>query len=164
MNGLDFVILGLILISALIGLMRGFFREILSLISWLVAIWAAFYYADFASSWFTDWITDPKLRKLAGGAALLIGTLLVLTMVSYFLHRFVAGSAVSGADRSLGLLFGVARGILVIVALLIFSELTHIPQAEWFQGSALLDLMMPLVDWVKSILPDALMQRINSSS
>ena len=163
MNELDFIILAAVLISAVIGLMRGFFREILSLMSWLVAIWAAFFYADLASDWFAGWIADPKLRKLAGGAALLVGVLLLLTMVSYFLHRFVAGSAVSGADRGLGLLFGLTRGILIIATLVIFTDLTRIPQADWWQGSSFLVLIEPLVDWIRTILPDALMQRITTA-
>ena len=84
MNGFDLAILGVVLVFAIIGILRGFIKEVLSLTSWIVSFWVAFTFAETASYLFEPYIDAPLLRLVSAVAALFVCTLLLLT--THFAH------------------------------------------------------------------------------
>ncbi len=157
---IDIVILVTIFISLLFGAFRGFFRETLSLISWVLALWAAFAFAEQGMQYFVPYITNPSLRVVASFASLFILTLLVATLISHLFYKLFFASGLSGIDRVLGALFGIARGVALIAIVALFARLTVLPQKQWWLESTLMGEFKPVTEMVRDILPENLAQRL----
>jgi len=153
MNWVDLAILGTGLLSAAVGFYRGFIRETLSLIAWVLAFWAAFSYAEALSGHFTGYVASPQLRIVAAFAALFLVTLLVLSFISYLLHRLFRVSGIVGTDRALGGLFGIVRAVVLVAVLLLLARLTSYPQEAWWQQSLLIRQINPVVVFFYELLP-----------
>ena len=153
MNLADWVIVASVVISALVGIYRGFVREILSLISWIVAIWAAFTFANSGSVYFEPYLDQPELRTAASFAAIFVVVLLVLSIISYLLHRLLSISGIAGTDRALGGIFGIARAVALVALFLLLARLTGYPQETWWKQSLLIQQLQPLVEIFHQLLP-----------
>lgn len=110
----DFVILVIVLLSALLAYFRGFAREVLSLGTWLGAGLAAYYGFRIVSPYAREFISSGAVADIATGVGLFLGALVLLTLLNHALSSRVKDSALSAIDRALGLLFGAARGALII--------------------------------------------------
>lgn len=153
MNGFDLTILGVILVFAVIGIVRGFIKEVLSLVSWILAFWVAFTFAEPASVVFEPYIDAPLLRLVAAFAALFVFTLLLLTIISYLLHKLLSVSGIKGTDRVLGAIFGALKGLVIIAALMLFAQETVLPEEDWWRSSMLAGHFQPLVLVIRDLLP-----------
>jgi membrane protein required for colicin V production len=137
MNPLDIVILGVIGLSALISLVRGFAKEALSLVIWFGAFFIASQYYAKLAVYFTN-IQDNMFRNGAAIAALFIATLIVGALVNYVIAQLVQKTGLSGTDRVLGVVFGGLRGVLIVSAGLFFMDaFTSFPDSQWWKGSQL---------------------------
>jgi membrane protein required for colicin V production len=123
MNTVDIIVIAVVALSALIAFLRGFVREVLTIGSWLGAALVTLYGFPLLQPKFEQWISSKLAADIACGIALFISSLIVFSIISHMLARFVRGSALTAVDRSLGLLFGLVRGaILVSLAyMLIFA-------------------------------------------
>ena len=122
MNGLDLAILGVIALSAVFAFARGFVREALSIVAWVGAALITLYGFNHVYAIVVRFVTTPLLADLIAGAGLFVISLIVLTILTGFLARFVQSSALSPIDRTLGLIFGLARGaVLVSLAYLVLD-------------------------------------------
>lgn len=157
----DYGILGLILLSALIGLMRGLIREVFSLALWGVAIWLGLHYSREASVLFDKLIPAPSGRMVASFLAIFIGTLLVGGLLGFLLGKLVAATGLSGTDRLAGLVFGVARGGLIVAVLVLLAGATPIPEDPWWKQSRLIPPFQNLALWLRSQLPAGLSGYVN---
>jgi membrane protein required for colicin V production len=138
MNWIDFVILGVIGLSALISLVRGFVKEALSLVIWFGAFFIASQYYEKLAVYFTR-IDDDMFRKGAAIAALFVATLIVGALVNYVIGQLVQKTGLSGTDRVLGVVFGTLRGVLVVAATLFFMDaFTTFGNALWWKDSLLI--------------------------
>ncbi|MBD1559772.1 bacteriocin production protein [Vibrio sp. S9_S30] len=138
MNWIDFVILGVIGLSAVISLIRGFVKEALSLVIWFGAFFIASHYYTKLAVYFTN-IQDDMFRNGAAIAALFIATLIVGALVNYVIGQLVQKTGLSGTDRILGIVFGGLRGILIVSAVLFFIDaFTALPNSEWWINSQLI--------------------------
>ncbi|GLQ75288.1 CvpA family protein [Vibrio penaeicida] len=138
MNWIDFVILGVIGLSAVISLIRGFVKEALSLVIWFGAFFIASHYYAKLAVYFTN-IQDDMFRNGAAIAALFIATLVVGSLVNYVIGQLVQKTGLSGTDRILGIVFGGLRGILIVSAVLFFIDaFTALPNSEWWINSQLI--------------------------
>jgi membrane protein required for colicin V production len=153
MNIADWTILAVTLLSAAVGVYRGFIRETLSLISWILAIWAAFSFSEPASVHFEPYMESPVLRVAAAFAAIFVIVLLVLSILSYLLHKVLAVSGIAGTDRVLGGLFGIIRAVVLISVVLLLARLPAYPQQPWWQQSLLIRQLNPVVEFFHDLLP-----------
>jgi membrane protein required for colicin V production len=120
-NIVDLGVLGVILISALVAFSRGLVREVLSIGAWIAAALATIYGLPHLRGFARTYITAPLVADAVTGVAIFVLTLVVCAAISHMVARHVRGSGFGAVDRSLGLLFGVARGaILVCLAYLGF--------------------------------------------
>jgi membrane protein required for colicin V production len=144
MNWLDYTILGIIGLSALISLVRGFTKEALSLVTWIGAFFIASQYYERLALYFTN-IQDDLFRKGAAIAALFVTTLMIGAIVNYVIGQLVQKTGLSGTDRLLGVVFGGLRGIMLVAALLFFLDaFTAFSSSEWWKGSQL----VPQFRWI----------------
>jgi len=149
----DYAILGIIMISAIIGLFRGFVKEAFSLLTWLVSIWLALKFSQPFSFYFADYIDLPSVRIGAAFVCLLIVTLILGSMLSYLISQIVDKTGLSGTDRFVGFLFGIVRGAVVISVLVLLAGLTPLPQDPWWSASALIGSFQELSVWLRAQIP-----------
>ncbi|WP_333608950.1 CvpA family protein [Arsukibacterium sp.] len=143
----DFVILAVIALSALISLVRGFVKEAISLAVWIVAFFIASFYYPHLAGYFTA-ISDATLRNASAIAILFIAALILGALVNYVVGKLVQSTGLSGTDRVLGLVFGGLRGVLVVSAVLFFMDaFTPAATAQWWQQSSLIPEFGFIIEW-----------------
>jgi uncharacterized membrane protein required for colicin V production len=113
-NNLDYIVIGTVLLSGLLALMRGFMRELFSLIAWVGAYFAADKLYPLAVPLTRHYIKNDKAVEWAAMAGVFVITLIVLMIVGHFVCALIKGRALTTVDRSLGFLYGLARGVLVV--------------------------------------------------
>ena len=154
MPWVDIFIIVVVVLSALISLVRGFVKESISLATWIIAgIIALRYYSPMADL-LEPYIGSVTLRQWVGGGILFLVTLIVGAIVNFIVSQLVSRTGLSGTDKALGVVFGAARGMLIVVMLVLLASLTPMPAAEWWQESTLIDFFQQLAGWFKHIIPD----------
>lgn len=149
----DFVILLIIILSAVISSVRGFVREALSLLSWGLAFWISMTFSGGLALMFEGTIADPILRLIVAFLLLFVASLIVTTIVNYFITQLVHRTGMTRADRSIGIVFGILRGILVVTALVMFSGLTPFPQSQTWDNSFFLYYFEGFAIWLRDVMP-----------
>jgi membrane protein required for colicin V production len=153
MNLVDIAIIVILLISTLIGVFRGFIREVLSLASWLVALYIAWTFASLGAGYLEPYISQPPLRVVAAFAAIFIVVLILASIISYLLYRLFAIAGISGVDRSLGTLFGIARGVVVVAILILAAVYMDFATQPWWREAMLVGYFTPVTDFILSLMP-----------
>ena len=148
----DWAIIAIIAISSLISLKRGFVKEALSLVTWIIAGVVAWMFGGALSQHLTDFIDMPSARVIAGCAILFVATLLVGALVNFLISELVRVTGLSGTDRFLGMVFGGARGALLVVVLTGLLSLAPVQQDPWWQQSSLLPHFLMVADWSKNLI------------
>ncbi|NCF36363.1 MAG: CvpA family protein [Gammaproteobacteria bacterium] len=153
MSWLDLVILGIIVLSALISLIRGFVKESISLVTWIVAGVLAFRYFAPMADLLAPFVDAPTIRNVAGFSILFVSTLVVGAIINFIMSQLVLKTGLSGTDKALGVVFGGARGVLIVTMVVLLASLTPMPEADWWQDSAMVGFFQQLAEWVKGIIP-----------
>ena len=152
----DISIIAIVVVSLFVGLFRGFIRESLSLFSWIVAIWLAYNYATLGATYLEPYIDQPPLRVVASFAGIFIVSLLLISLASYLVYRLLYVSGISGVDRSLGSLFGLARGIIIVAFLILAARFMDFTTQPWWQESILVEYFTPVTEFIRTLLPQDL--------
>jgi membrane protein required for colicin V production len=157
-NALDLVVLTVIALSAMFAFARGFVRETLSIVAWVGAAAITFFGFNHVYAAVARLIATPLLADLIAGAGLFVISLIVLTILTGYLARFVQSSALSPIDRTLGLIFGVARGaVLVSLAYLVFDvSLPLTDRPVWVNQAKSQRFLVQGADMLRSMLPEGL--------
>ncbi|HEX5513446.1 MAG TPA: CvpA family protein [Gammaproteobacteria bacterium] len=145
MNWADYLIIAIIAVSALISLVRGFVREVLSIVVWVAAFWLAIVFARPFASLLSRYIESPMLQVVAAFAVIFVGTLLVGAIVGFFGGLLVDKTGLTGTDRAIGVVFGAARGLILTALLILVLGLTRMPQEAWWRQSTMINWLQPLV-------------------
>ena len=148
----DWAIIAIIAISALISLSRGFVKEALSLVTWIIAGAVAWMFGGGLAQYLEPYIQTPSARVIAGCAILFVATLIVGAMVNYLIGELVRVTGLSGTDRFLGMVFGAARGGLLVVVAAGLLSLGPVQQDPWWQQSQLLPKFLLVADWSKNLI------------
>jgi len=151
----DIGIIAIVAISGLISLVRGFIKEAMSLVIWLAAFVVAMTFSDRLSALLVNLIELASLRQLAAWGGLFVGTLLVGAIVNFVLGKLVDSTGLGGTDRTLGFVFGIFRGLLVILAVvIILPQAIPVEQDPWWQESALISVFQSFESWGREAVAD----------
>jgi membrane protein required for colicin V production len=153
MAWIDLVIIGIIVLSALISLIRGFVKESISLVTWVVAGFIALRYYGPMADLLEPFINSVTLRQWVGGGILFVVTLIVGAIVNFIVSQLVSKTGLSGTDKTLGVVFGGARGVLIVTMVVLLAGLTPMPEASWWQDSVMIEFFQHLAEWVRGVIP-----------
>ncbi len=137
MSWADWLIIFICLASGAFGFWRGFANEVVSLATWLAAIWLSWRFAWFVEPLLGQWQAAPELRVWAARIVVFVVVLVAGGLIAWLARSLVSHSGLSSTDRSLGALFGVARGVLIVGLCVIAMELAGLDQDPWWQSSRL---------------------------
>lgn len=143
---LDYVLIGMLLLSALIGFMRGLFREAMSLVVWIAALWAASRYAWWLSPYLSQFVPNSHLRLWAARLVLFLGGLILGGLVTWLVAMALRSTRLDGTDRAAGTVFGLARGVLLIAITIVLLRLAGVTDEPWWQQSKLVPYATPVAD------------------
>ncbi|MDH3355555.1 MAG: CvpA family protein [Chromatiales bacterium] len=154
LNWLDYAILIIITLSVLISIIRGFTKEALSLAGWIIAGWVALTFSEKAEPLLRDYIEVPSIRLLVAFIALFIITLFLAAFVNYLVSQMVKKTGLSGTDRMIGVLFGVARGVVIVALLVMVGGMTPLPQDPWWGESQFIHYFESIAQYISQFLPN----------
>ncbi len=155
MNPLDLAVIAIIVLSAVFAFARGFVREALSIVAWVGAAGATFYGFGAAFDRIDLLVKNPLLSQLIAGFGLFVGSLVVLTILTSFIARTVRASTLSAIDRTLGFVFGLARGAFIVC--LAYSALDFFPPADrlaWTKDVKSAPFLQKGADELRRFLPE----------
>ncbi len=150
---IDIIIAVALSISIIVGFMRGFVKESISIATLVIAIWAALYFGPAVGNVSDSWLSSEELqmwfgRMLVFGVVLAVGGLL-----GWGISKLVRLSVLSGLDRMLGSLFGIVRGILLTALFVIGGQFAGFDNDDWWRRSKLLPHVEVVADWIKVMAP-----------
>jgi len=163
MTGFDYVVIGIVAVSLLFGLWRGVIGEVISLVAWGVGIFAAIEFGASVGHAVFAGLSDPALRTLAGCVVIFVGVLVSMALLNMVVRRMVKALGLSVSDRILGMIFGLARGVLVCMVLVGLGGMTSAPTQSWWKNAMLSAPLETVVMAAKPWLPDDLAKRIRFS-
>ncbi len=149
----DYIIIGIVALSALISLFRGFMREALSLAAWIFSFWISWTFFRELAAHFEPWISVPSVRLGVAFLLLLVATLVIGALVNYLVGQLVEKTGLTGTDRMIGIFFGIARGVLLVGIAVLLAGLTAIPADPWWHESVLVSYFQDLAIWLRDLLP-----------
>ena len=151
----DWVILSIIGVSALVSLLRGFVREALSLAGWIAAFFLAKMFYEQLSELLVDQIETNSIRLGVSWLAIFVATLIVAGIINYLVGRMVDAAGMSGTDRFLGMFFGALRGVLIVALIVLgLKQFTPVPKDKWWDQSSLIPHMEIVAAWFYEKLGD----------
>ena len=158
MSGFDWIIAAIFLISILVGILRGFVKEILSLTSWILAFWLGNRFCHEAGEFLSGFINIPAeaFRIGAGFALVFIGTLFLFSIISFGISKLFMHGAIKGTDRALGVVSGAVRAGAIVVAIMLVARGLGFNNSEWWNQSRLMPHFMPIANYVEPLLPKKL--------
>ncbi|EAU42590.1 Colicin V production protein [Fulvimarina pelagi HTCC2506] len=162
---LDAILVAIMLVSALLAMVRGFSREVLSIVAWVAAAVAALFGYEYATPYVSEYVSSEVVAMAIAAAIVFFVALIVVSFITLKIADFIIDSRVGAFDRVLGFLFGAARGLLlVVVAMLFFNWLTPENQPQWVANAASKPMLDDLGQNLIAALPDdpeqTIMQRI----
>ncbi len=152
-NWIDFTIIGIIIFSTIISFFRGFLREAISLSAWLIGLVVALRFSNGLKHSLEPWIGSELLRYIIAFILLFIAVILLGIVINAVVHMVLKKVGLSWSDRFLGIFFGAARGIMVVVVLLMFVNTGTIRDTSALDHSELGPYFRPAVTWLNRFLP-----------
>jgi membrane protein required for colicin V production len=154
----DAGVIGLVLISGLFAFFRGFIREVLAIAGWVGAALATLWAFPIVSPLMRQWISHPMVADGVAIVAVFVGVLIVVSLISHTLATRVHASSLGALDRSLGFLFGLARGaVIVCVAYLTVAMLaSNDEDPAWLKGARTLPLVRGGAEMLYALVPDSM--------
>jgi membrane protein required for colicin V production len=160
MTAFDYAVLVIVGISILISVIRGLVREVLALLAWLAAFVAATFLGAGVAPWMPQAIPTEELRLLTGFLIVFVGVLIAMSLIAMLVSRLIRRAGLGVEDRMFGMLFGVARGAVVVLLLVLLAGLTPLPRDPMWRNAMLSSPLESMALYVKAWLPGELSRRI----
>lgn len=152
---LDGILVGFTLVSAMLAMVRGFSREVLSIVSWVAAAAAAFFFYKPVLPYVQPYVDNDKIAMAAAAGVVFVIALIVVSVITMKLADWIIDSRIGALDRTLGFLYGAARGVLVVaVALLFFNWLAGAKAPGWVANAKSRPLLETIGAKLESLLPE----------
>lgn len=154
MTGFDIAVVAVILLSALLGWWRGFMYELFTLIGWGVAYVVAVSFSAQLIPFIPDAVGSASLRASVAFAALFIVTLILASISAWFMAKLAKFAGLAGMDGKFGAMFGMLRGVLVVLALVWLGGLTDLPKESWWKNAWSSEPLMDAALYAKNYVPE----------
>ncbi len=156
----DYLVLFVLICSIVISTLRGLVKEVLSLLGWVVALVVANAYGQDLAVLLVDVVPGDATRLIAAFIALFIGVRLLMGLFAMAVDAIIRRSGMNVADRGLGGLFGLARGLVLIMAVVLVCGMTAIPQQPFWKNALFSPLAETAAGTVKPFLPGAMVRHV----
>ena len=156
----DILVILVLVVSVLLALWRGMVREMFSLLTWIGSFWVAKEFTMGAASWLPGSISNPGLRLVIAFVALMLVSLLALSLLTMLMVHLVKVAGLKASDRTLGAFFGLVRGVVIVVILVLVGGMTSAPREPFWKDALLSGPLEVVALWVKPWFPDELGQRV----
>lgn len=156
----DYVVLAAMALSVLLGAWRGVVNELLALVAWVAAFLVARIEAPQATHWLAGQIAEPGLRLAAAFIIIFVGVLILFAIARMLLSRLLSAVGLGTLDRLLGAVFGVLRGLVVVLAGVMLAGMTSMPRERWWQTAVLAPPLETAALAAKPWLPADVAKRI----
>ena len=164
MNLADYLVIAAILVSAVIGAVRGFLREAIALVTLLFALFLAWHFADLIEPHLGGLLANPPVRTWAARTIIFLLVLLIGMAVGVILSNFVRLSMFSGTDRLLGFVFGLLRGVLLLGVFVILAQLLQLDGERWWMKSKLIPYGESIANGLRAIVGEEMAKHASSIS
>ena len=161
MTAFDIIAIAVMVISLGFGFWRGLVREVLSLLSWVAAFWLARLFAGVVAGWMPASWTHHGLRYAIGFIAVMLVSVIVLTLMSVLVARLVKVAGLTASDRMLGAVFGAVRGLLLVVVLVLLGGMTSEPRELYWRKALFSKPLQAMALWAKPLLPEDFARRVS---
>ena len=162
MAPLDWIFVAVLLASMLIGAWRGLVFEVLSLLGWVVSFFVAQWWADDMAALLPMGESAGSLRYAAGFAVVFVASVFVCGFLTWLAKKLVEAIGLRPADRTLGAVFGVLRGLVLLLAVAVVAGLTPLREAAWWQESRGAPVLAEVLRGLKPALPDEFARHLPS--
>ncbi|MFT7091869.1 MAG: membrane protein required for colicin V production [Candidatus Azotimanducaceae bacterium] len=163
----DWIILAIVGFSTLVSIKRGFVKEALSLVTLIAAMIISRLFGAEASTLLVNWIETPAIRYATAYAGLFIVTLIIGGLINSAVVQVIRMAGLGGLDRTLGMVFGFARGVLILVVVTAVFARVGVSESLWWQESLLIPEFVAIGDWLQAFGLDGanrLIQQAGASS
>jgi membrane protein required for colicin V production len=149
----DYVVVFVLVCSVVISILRGLVREILSLLGWVVAFVVANAYGERLAEWLPNAVPGAAMRLILAFIVLFIGVRLLMALFTMAIDAGIKAAGLTVADRGLGGLFGLARGLLIVLVMVLLCGMTAIPKQPFWKDALFSPLAETAARTVKPFLP-----------
>lgn len=156
----DYVLLGVLALSAAIGMWRGLVSEVMALVAWAVALFAAWRYGAEAAGLLAGVIAEPAWRQVGGFVLVFVAVLLLAALLRFLLRELLRAAGLGAADRFFGAVFGLARGLAIAFAVVLLGGLIGVAREPWWADAMFAPPLETAVIAAKPWLPDVVADRI----
>ncbi|MBV6424658.1 MAG: Colicin V production protein [Steroidobacteraceae bacterium] len=159
MTPTDYVLIGIVAVSAIVGLVRGLLREAIALVTWIAALWCAWHFGPGLEPKLGGLLESPSVRPWAARAIIFFAVLLAGTLVAWLAGYLARLSLVISVDRLFGFLFGLLRGIVVIGALVIVGQTLELDRDAWWKDAKLRGVAESTAGGLRAVVGDRPLER-----
>ena len=152
----DYIFLGMIALSVLLGFVRGFFREALSLASWVLALWLALEFGQIFVPMLAEVLPSPALQLWGARLMMFVMVLIAGAVVNRLIGMAVRKTGLSGTDRILGMGFGLGRGVLLIGLMVLGAQVLELDQEPWWEQSRIVPYGIRVADEVRDYVGEGI--------
>jgi membrane protein required for colicin V production len=156
MNLADYLVIAAVLVSAIIGAVRGFLREAIALVTLIIALFLAWHFADLIEPYLGGLLAKPPASTWAARTIIFLVVLLIGMGAAAILGYFVRLSLFSGTDRFLGFLFGLLRGIVLLGVFVMLGQLLRLDSEKWWERSRLMPFGESVATGLRAIVGETL--------
>ncbi len=163
MTVLDWSVIGVLALSILLAYARGFTRELIALLAWVLGFFAALAFSPLVGAWLPEFGGSPVVRYIVAFVAIMILSIVLGALVAWPLSTVIRKSGLGFVDRFLGGIFGIARGVVLVLAFVLIAGLTSLPRHDWWQNAALAPVLVAAALSCAPWLPAEWVQRLDYS-
>jgi len=156
MTSVDYLFAGILLLSSIAGLWRGFLKEVAALLTWFIAFWAAWRFGSVVEPHLGGLLVDPPISTWTGRGIVFVAVLVVGALVGAVVSHLVRISLLRSIDCALGFLFGAVRGVLILGVLVVLGQAARLDGEGWWRHSRLMPYMTHVAKVLHSLGGDRL--------
>ena len=154
MTTVDWIFSAVLVLSMLLGALRGLVYEVLSVLGWAVSFYAAQYFAPQVASWLPLQSSSETVRYAAAFVLVFVASLFAAGLIAFLGKKLIAAIGLRPVDRTMGAAFGLVRGVILLLAAAVVMDLTALKNSVWWQESKGAPLLTATLKGLKPALPE----------